>query len=307
MMDCAPTLKIIGVGGSGCYAVSKMAQESGCEHIAAHTDASSLLKVNVPKKVLLGKDVTKGRSTGNDRSLGEAAAINAKDQIEEVLSGAEVTFIIASLGGGTGAGAAPIVAAEAKALGSFVISMVNIPFQAEGRVCRKNAERGIEALRPHSDLIIALPNDRFLSIFPDKSIGEAFNEVNHMFFEAVEGVARLVKGSGIDDLRAILTGFATLGRGGGETVETAVRQALASPLIYCDISQSIGVLMSFVAGKGSFGDVHDSLELVAERTNDTARIVWTKGEDPHLSGIEVVCLFTGVAHPMSGDINNPGQ
>ena len=146
-MSTEHSIRVVGVGGSGCAAVERMRGCGGCDLIAVHTDAMSLLERKADNKVLIGRNVTKGRSTGNNILLGEEAAISDRDKLASNLAGAEVVFVIAGLGGGTGAGASPVVAEAAKGHGSTVVAFVNIPFTAEGKVCRINAVAGLENMR----------------------------------------------------------------------------------------------------------------------------------------------------------------
>ncbi|MFH1055562.1 MAG: cell division protein FtsZ [Candidatus Altiarchaeota archaeon] len=293
-MDFGHSVRVMGVGGSGCAAVERMAGCGGCDLIVVHTDASSLLERKVATKILIGRNVTRGRSTGNNIKLGEEAALSDLDMVKAVLDGAKVTFVIAGLGGGTGAGASPIVAEAAKSKGSTVIAFVNIPFTAEGKVCRTNAITGLEHLKPYCDLIVVIENDRFLKTVPNLSIRDAFTKVNNMLLEAVRGMVKLIVDSGVENLKPMLTGYATLGYGASYTLVKAVEAALDSPLIGADLKEAAGVMLNFTTHSAQVDGLQESLDIIPAKTNNTAGIIWTNTVDDTAEGVEVIALFSGV-------------
>ena len=292
------SIKVFGVGGLGCSACEKMMGYSGCDVIAVHTDASGLLQCRVFDKILLGRDLTKGRSTGNNIVLGSQAAASSLDKIEQSLHDVKITFLIAGLGGGTGAGATPTFAEVAKGLGSMVIAFVNIPFSAEGKICRQNAKSSLDNLKPFCDLIVFIENDRFLKTVPDLNIREAFSKVNNMFFEVVTGMVKLFQNSKVETIQPLMSGYATLGYGFGETVGDAVNAALDSPLIGSDITQSLGVLLIFSSNKSDLTGISGCMVELAKKTNEYSSILWTNIVDENFSGVEVMILFTGVSSPI---------
>ncbi|MBD3389195.1 MAG: hypothetical protein GF416_08880 [Candidatus Altiarchaeales archaeon] len=287
-------IKVVGVGGSGCATAEKMEACSGCHLVAVHTDAMSLLKYKVHDKILVGKAVTRGRSTGNNISLGEEAALSDRDRISEVLGDCDVVFLVAGLGGGTGAGASPIVAEEAKGHGSAVIAFVNIPFTAEGKVCRSNADNGISRLRPFCNLIVVVENDRFLKLVHDLSIRDAFTTVNRIILEAVTGMVVLIEDSGLENIMPMLRGYATLGHGVGSNPRKALRAALDSPLIGADISTASGVLLNFTSHSKSVEGIQPALEELNSNISSAAGVVWTNTADDSAEAVEVLALFSGV-------------
>jgi cell division protein FtsZ len=293
-MSPEKTFKVVGVGGSGCAAVERMSGCAGCDLIAVHTDARSLLANTVQNKVLIGLTITKGRSTGNNLTLGETAALTDREKIKSALEGAKEVFIIVGLGGGTGAGAAPVVAEAAKSMGAVVVAFVNTPFTAEGKVCRSNAATGLRNLQPYCDLIVVIQNDRFLKSVPDLSIRDAFTKVNHMLLEAVRGMVKLTVDSGIGNLKPLLTGHATLAHGIGPTLKKAVDAALESPLIGADLKESSGIMLNFTTHVPEPQGVQEALDDIASKTNPKAQIVWTNTVDNSAEGIEVLAVFTGV-------------
>ena len=287
-------IKVVGVGGSGCATVERMMGCGGCELVAVHTDAASLLQHKGGSKVLIGLNVTKGRSTGNNIRLGEEAAISDLDKIKAAVGSPEVTFIVAGLGGGTGAGASPVVAEAAKGQGSMVVAFVNIPFTAEGKVCRSNALTGLDNMKPYCDLIVVIQNDRFLKVVPDLSIRDAFTKVNHMLLEAVRGMVKLVNESGVDNLKPLLKGYAAIGHGVGPGLRKAVEAALDSPLIGADVNSASGVLLNFTTHSKALADLQEALDSVAGKVSPSAAVVWTNTVDDSAEAVEVLALFSGV-------------
>ncbi|MBU0762110.1 MAG: hypothetical protein KKD39_03730 [Candidatus Altiarchaeota archaeon] len=285
-------VKVVGVGGSGCAACERMSSLKGCDFIGVHTDAASLLKTRIPLKVLIGLDLTRGRSTGNNIRLGEEAAISDREKISSVLTGAKITFLIAGLGGGTGAGASPVVAEAAKSLGSTVIAFVNIPFTAEGKVCLSNAKTGLDNLRPYCDLIVLLENDRFLQIVSDVAIGDAFTKVNDILFEAVSSVLSTSLDAGPESIRPLLVGFGTLGHGLGTDYLSAVKSAMSSPLLIYDIIRAKGVLLDFRGPKDD-GDVKEALDYVFSQLPEGTPLLWGLKNRGEGDLFESMALFTG--------------
>lgn len=287
-------IRVVGVGGSGCATVEKMTGCAGCDLVAVHTDAMGLLKIRAPTKVLIGKDITGGRSTGNNIRLGEDAAIADRERLSQVLQGAEATFIVAGLGGGTGAGASPVVAESAKNHGSKVIAFVNIPFTAEGSVCKGNATAGLDGLKPYCDLIVVIENDRFLKVVPDLSVRDAFTKVNMILYEAVRGFVNLIVDSGLDNLLPLLSGYATLGHGVGASIKKGVEAAIGSPLVGADTEKATGVLLNIITHAKKIEGLQPALDAVAEATSESASVVWTHTFDDTAEAVEVLALFTGV-------------
>jgi cell division protein FtsZ len=291
-MSCEETFKVVGVGGSGCAAAEKMAGCQGCDLIAVNTDAKTLLECRVQHKVLIGLAITKGRSTGNNIRLGEEAAVLDRDKIRAALDGARVTFIVAGLGGGTGAGAAPVVAEAAKSMGSVVVAFVNTPFGAEGKICRGNAQAGLEHLRPYCDLVVVIQNDRFLKVVSDMSIRDAFTKVNRMVLEAVKGMVKLTADAGVDNLKPILKGYATLGYGVGPTLAKAVDAALDSPLIGADLKEASGAMLEFTSHSKEVKGLQEALDAVNSKSPNAA-IVWTNTVEDGAEAVEVLAIFSG--------------
>jgi len=294
MMDLTHAIKVVGVGGSGCAAVERMMGCQGCELIAVHTDANSLLSRKVPTKILIGKTITKGRSTGNNMALGKAAALADMDQIKSSLEDAKITFVIAGLGGGTGAGAAPVVAEAAKSAGSTVIAFVNTPFTAEGKVCKANAQAGMDGLKPYCDLIVIIRNDDFLKMVPNMSIRDAFTKVNNMLLEAVRGMVKLITDSGLENLKPMLSGQATIGYGAGFNMSKAVDAALESHLVGANIREAAGALIVFTTHSAELKGLQEALDSIPKKTNPSISIIWTNDVEDTAEGVEAIIIFTGV-------------
>jgi cell division protein FtsZ len=297
--DAAPgkrvlSFKVVGVGGSGCSTVERMRECQSCDLIGIHTDAKSLLSRRIPFKVLIGLNVTRGRSTGNDFHLGQRAASDDEEKITSAIGEPNIVFIIAGIGGGTGAGASPTVAKIAKKSGATVIAFINVPFTAEGRICRENAEKSIERLMPFCDLIILIENDRFLKTVPDLSITEAFTRVNHMLLESVQAMVKLVESAGIDNILPLLSGYAVLGYGFGPTIGKSVNAALESPLIGADIVKSKGVMISFKTNAIESDELATALDDIIGKTNNSAPLLWTNTSRGEGEGVEAILLFSGV-------------
>ncbi|MFH0862447.1 MAG: cell division protein FtsZ [Candidatus Altiarchaeota archaeon] len=288
--------KVVGVGGSGCAAVERMGGCEGCRLVAINTDAASLLERKVENKVLIGLKVTKGRSTGNNLKLGQEAAVADLDKIKSALAGSKLTFLIAGLGGGTGAGAAPVVAEAAKSLGSTVVAFVNLPFTAEGKICQSNSEKGLQGLRPYCDLIIVVENDRFLQMVPNMSLRDAFTKVNHILLEAVQGMAKLTADSGVDNVKPMLNGYGTIGHGVGPSLRKAVDACLGSALIGADIREAKNVLINFTANTPLQEGLQEALDQIAAKTNPQAGILWTSTRDAGAEGVEALAVFSGVRY-----------
>ncbi len=294
-MEEGETFKVVGVGSSGSAAVERMAGCVGCGLVAVNTDAKTLLDSKAPYKVLIGLSVTGGRSTGNDIRLGERAAVADQDKIKAALEGAKEVFIIAGIGGGTGAGAAPVVAEAAKSMGAVVVAFVNTPFGAEGKVCRANAEAGIRNLVPYCDLIVVVENDRFLKTLQDMSLRDAFTRVNRMVLEAVVGMVKLASDAGMDALKPMLKGYATIGYGVGPTAAKALEAAMDSPLAGVEVGKASGVMLHFTAGSQELSGVQEALGRASEKAAPGAAILWTSTVDDAGNAVEALAIFTGVA------------
>ena len=291
-------IKIVGVGGAGCSAVeSVMASDwsKECDLIAVHTDAMLLLRSKVPTKFLIGKTLIKGRSTGSNIRLGERAAMADATDLASLISGAGIVFIVAGLGGGTAAGASPVLASLAKSNKSLVVSFVTMPFKAEGRVCLENAAEGLKKLQPYSDLVIIVQTEKAFEMTQNLPLQEAFLRMNKILFESIESMIQVTGSGGLQAIRPLLHGFATIGVGRGGTVVEAAEKTLNNFLITEGVLDVSGIFLNVLARDSIIAKtVGDAVEYMSNQFND-AQIIWVSNTDESLRDrAEVVAVFTGL-------------
>ena len=240
-------IKVVGVGGAGNNTVSRLMQVGivGAEVVAINTDAQDLLYTDADKKVLIGKDLTRGLGAGADPKVGGEAARESREDIKDALKGGDMVFITCGLGGGTGTGASPVVAEIAKKMGILTVGVVTLPFSMEGRQRMANAQLGLEELQKNVDTLITIPNDKLLEIVPDVSVVTAFKICDEILVNSVKGVTELVTKPGLvnldfADVRTVMTngGMAMIGLGESDTENRAieaVEKALNNPLLDVEI------------------------------------------------------------------------
>jgi cell division protein FtsZ len=272
-------IKVVGVGGGGCNAVARMVQEgmSGVEFYAMNTDLQALNACNVPNKLQLGAKMTKGLGAGSNPEVGRQAALENTDRIVEILQGADMVFVTAGMGGGTGTGAAPVVASLAKELDALTVAVVTKPFGFELRKRMKIAEAGVVKLASTVDTVIAIPNDRLLALMPrGASIVEGFKMADDLLRQAVQGISDIIVTPGMinrdfSDIKAIMTGMGyammgtAVGHGENAAVEAA-RKAISCPLLEdTRIAGSRGILIN-ITGSAKLGihEVNEACTIVAE-------------------------------------------
>src|SRR3954467_312592 len=297
-------LKVIGVGGGGVNAVNRMidAGLKGVEFIAVNTDAQALLMSDADVKLDIGRELTRGLGAGSDPEVGQQAADEHREEIEEVLKGADMVFITAGKGGGTGTGAAPVIAEIAKALGALTIGVVTRPFGFEGRRRSVQAENGIQKLREKVDTAIVIPNDRLLTVSDEKtSILNAFKTCDEVLLQGVQGITDLITTPGLintdfADVRMIMSnagsalmgiGYASgdgravaaamasgSGSGGGRGVNAA-RAAISSPMLEASVEGARGMLLN-VSGPSDLGlfEVNEAAEIVAKAAHPDSNIIF---------------------------------
>src|ERR1700716_531283 len=254
-------IKVIGVGGGGCNAVNRMidAGLKGVEFIAVNTDAQALLMSDADVKLDIGRELTRGLGAGSDPDVGRQAADEHRGEIEEVLKGADMVFITAGKGGGTGTGGAPVVAEVARSIGALTIGVVTRPFSFEGRRRAVVAEQGIMSLKDKLDTLIIIPNDRLLQVCDETtSVLEAFKMADEVLLQGVQGITDLITTPGLinldfADVKTILTntGSALMGIGrarGDDRAEVAAQQAISSPLLEASMDGAQGVLLNISGG-----------------------------------------------------------
>ena len=281
-------IKVVGIGGGGVNAVNRMIEAGlkGVEFIAVNTDAQALLMSDADVKLDIGRELTRGLGAGADPGIGRKAAEDHREEIEEVLKGADMVFVTAGEGGGTGTGGAPVVANIAKSLGALTIGVVTRPFSFEGRRRAGQAETGIDELREEVDTLIVIPNDRLLSISDRQvSVLDAFRSADQVLLSGVQGITDLITTPGLinldfADVKSVLTnaGSALMGIGsarGEERAVVAAEMAIASPLLEASIEGAHGVLMNISGGSdlGLF-EINEAAQLVADSAHQDANIIF---------------------------------
>jgi len=281
-------IKVVGVGGGGGNAVNRMidAGLKGVEFIAVNTDAQALLMSDADVKLDLGRELTRGLGAGSDPEVGRQAAEDHKAEIEEVLRGADMVFITAGKGGGTGTGGAPIIAEVAKSIGALTIGVVTRPFTFEGRRRSVQAEQGIQTLKEKVDTLIIIPNDRLLQVSDDKtSMLNAFKMADEVLLQGVQGITDLITTPGLintdfADVKMIMTnaGSALMGIGyasGEGRAVAAARSAISSPLLEASIEGARGILLN-ISGPSDLGlfEVNEAAEIISEAAHPDANIIF---------------------------------
>jgi len=301
-------IKVVGIGGGGGKAVNRMidAGLKGVEFIAINTDSQDLFMSDADVKLDIGRKLTKGLGAGASPEIGKQAAMDSVSEIEEVLRGADMAFITAGEGGGTGTGAAPIVAKVAKDLGALTVGVVTRPFAFEGKRRSAQAEEGIENLRSEVDTLIVIPNDRLLSI-SDRSISlvEAFRTADQVLLSGVQGITDLITTPGLinldfADVRSVMSGAGSalmgIGSARGESrASKAAELAVSSPLLEASIDGAHGVLLS-IAGGSDLGlfEVHEAAEMVAKYAHPDANIIFgTQIDDTLGDEVRVTVIAAG--------------
>ena len=281
-------IKVVGIGGGGVNAVNRMIEVGlkGVEFIAINTDAQALLMSDADVKLDVGRELTRGLGAGAQPSVGAQAAEDHREEIEEVLKGADMVFVTAGEGGGTGTGGAPVVASVAKSLGALTIGVVTRPFSFEGRRRAQQAEEGIAALRAECDTLIVIPNDRLLSISDRQvSVLDAFKSADQVLLSGVQGITDLITTPGLinldfADVKAVMSGAgsALMGIGnarGDDRAAVAAEMAIASPLLEASMDGAHGVLLNISGGSdlGLF-EINEAAQLVADAAHPEANIIF---------------------------------
>src|SRR5881227_475100 len=281
-------IKVVGVGGGGTNAVNRMvdAGVANVDFIAVNTDAQALLMADADAKIQIGADVTRGLGAGADPAVGFAAAQESRDELKDALKGADMVFVTAGEGGGTGTGGAPIVAELGQEIGALTVGVVTRPFAFEGRKRSDQAERGIDELRDRVDTLIVIENDRLLQVVEKRtSIVEAFQMADDILRQGVQGITDLITVPGLvnldfADVRTIMrdAGSALMGigaAGGSERAAEAARAAVSSPLLEASIEGATGVLLNISGGPdlGLF-EVNEAAEVVTSAADQNANVIF---------------------------------
>ncbi len=308
MLDGTATIKVIGVGGAGNNAVNRMVDSGikGVEFIAINTDRQALILSKAGSKIQIGEKITRGLGAGANPDIGAQAAEESKAEIQEALRGADMVFVTAGMGGGTGTGAAPIVAACAKEMGILTIGVVTKPFTFEGKKRLSQADRGVESLKGKVDTLVVIPNDKLLQIIDRKtSIVEAFKMADDVLRQGVQGISDLIAVPGLvnldfADVKTIMlnTGIAHMGigRASGESrAEDAAKQAVQNPLLESSIEGARGVIINITGGANlGLHEVNTAAELVQRSVDPEANIIFGAVIDESLDDdIVITVIATG--------------
>ncbi len=309
-------IKVIGLGGGGCNAVTRMVRENiqGVEFIAMNTDAQALALCEAPQCVQLGAKLTKGLGVGGDHNFGTKAAEENRDELKETVAGADMVFITAGMGGGTGTGSAPVVAEIAKHSGALTIAVVTKPFSFEGTHRCAVAEDGINNLLGKVDTLIIIPNDRLLSLCDQKTgVDSAFKLADDVLRHGVQAIAEVITTPGLinldfADVKAIMKdagpAWMSIGRGSGQTrAIDAAKEALASPLLDVSIEGSKSVLFNVVGGSSlSLFEVNQAAEVIKQAVAPDANIIFGVANDPTMDEeIRITLITTGFTAKLGPD------
>jgi len=299
-------IKVVGIGGSGVNAVNRMIEASlkGVEFIAVNTDAQALLMSEADVKLDIGRETTRGLGSGSDPEVGRRAAEEHRDEIEEILKGADMVFITAGAGGGTGTGGAPVVARIAKEIGALTIGVVTRPFSFEGKRRATQADMGISELKQSVDTLIIVPNDRLLQISDAETpMLDAFRMADQVLYQGVEGITNLIMTPGLinldfADVKAVMTGAGSalmgIGHASGEgRAEEAAKAAVSSPMLESSIEGARGILLSIAGGSElTLHEVNGAAEAITRAAHPDANIIFGAVIDDSLGG---ECRVTVIA------------
>ncbi len=320
-------IRVVGVGGGGCNTINRMTEVGiiGAETFAINTDAQDLLKVMADRKILLGKKLTRGLGAGSDPSVGEASAQESMGELSEAFADSDLVFITCGMGGGTGTGAAPVLAELAKHNKTLTVGVVTLPFSVEGRKRIENAMNGLANLRQHADTVIVIPNDKILEIAPDLPINAAFKVADEVLTNAVKGITEMITKPGLinldfADLRTILErgGAAMIGLGESTSQGAnsdsraleAVENALTSPLLDVDISNANRALINVVGGSDmTLREAEMIVEAVSAKISSNAHIIWGAMIDDNIpkNQIQAMVVIAGGRFPYLDDGGKPRE
>ena len=301
-------IKVVGVGGGGGNSLSRMKEIGikGGELIAANTDAQDLLYSDADQKILLGRELTRGLGAGSNPKVGEEAAKESESEIKKKLSGSDMIFITCGLGGGTGTGAAPIIAGLAKKQGALTIGVVTLPFTIEGKKRLENAMNGLEKMESIVDTLIVIPNDKLLELAPDLPLHTAFKIADEILTNAVKGITELVTTTGLvnldfADVKTVMSngGVSLIGMGESDSTNRAleaVEKAIQNPLLDVDVSNATGALVNIIGGSDmSLDECKTIIEEVGNRLSPDAKLIWGAQISQDMDkSIRVLLIVTGV-------------
>ncbi len=303
-----PPIKVVGVGGAGCNAVNRMISEevTGVQFVGINTDAQALARCEAGVRIRIGDKLTKGLGVGGDPGKGERAAEESRDELLDALRGAEMVFITAGMGGGTGTGASPVVAEVAREVGALTVAIVTKPFGFEGQKRRQQAEEGAATLRDRVDTLITIPNDRLLDICgPEVTVEEAFRAADDVLRQGIQGIADLITLPGeinldFADVRQVMRdagpALLAIGRASGENrAAEAAKAAISSPLLDVSVEGAKGVLFNITGARNlALHELHAAAQAIADIVAPDAEIIFGTAIDPTLGDeVKVTVIATG--------------
>lgn len=305
------SIKVVGCGGGGNNTINRITEVGiiGAETVAVNTDAQDLLYTTADKKVLIGREVTKGLGAGSNPSIGEEAAKENEQDVRNSLQGADMVFITCGLGGGTGTGSAPVVAEIAKKMGALTVAIVTMPFTMEGNRRYDNAVTGLERLEQIVDTLIVIPNDKLLELAPDLPLHTAFKVADEILTNAVKGIAELVTKAGLvnldfADIHTIMSngGVALIGVGESDSdnrAVEAVEKAINNPLLDVEITGASGALINVIGSKDmTLNEARKVVETISQKLSEDARVIWgAQIYEDMGSTLRVMLIVTGVKSP----------
>ena len=307
-LEGAARIVVLGVGGGGSNAVNRMIQSGvrGVEFIAINTDTQALARCEAPTRLHIGEKLTRGLGAGGNPNTGEKAAEESAEEIAQMVRNADMVFIAAGMGGGTGTGAAPVIAQISKEQGALTVGVVTKPFSFEGRQRAKNADEGIVQLRERVDTLITIPNDRLLDVIDRKTtLEQAFMEVDDVLRQGIQGISELITEPGLinldfADVKAIMSdsggALMAIGRGTGETrAQDAARLAISSPLLDISMDGAKGVLLNITGGSDlALSEISDAADVVAQAADPEATIIFGAVIDPRIENeVRITVIATG--------------
>lgn len=304
-------IKIFGTGGAGSNSIGRLMKEGIKEAslIACNTDAPHLLRIKSHNKILLGKNLTRGLGSGADPNVGEEAARESEQDILKHVSGSDILFVTAGLGGGTGTGSAHYIARVGRNMGALTIGVVTLPFKSEGVVRMQNAQWGLNKLIRACDTVIIIPNDKLLELVPDLPLEKAFKYADEIIVKAIVGITDLVTNPGLinldfNDLRTIMenSGVAMIGIGVSKESEDtriidAVDKAMNSPFLQMSMETASGVIVNVKGGRDlQLQEANNAAEEVQKRVGKDTKIIWGANLDPDYDGqVEILIVATGLS------------
>ncbi|MDP2969499.1 MAG: cell division protein FtsZ [Deltaproteobacteria bacterium] len=319
--NLAAKVKIIGIGGGGNNALNTMISYklSGVEFIAANTDAQALAANLAPIKLQLGASLTKGLGAGANPEIGRKAALEDVEKIREVLKGADMVFITAGLGGGTGTGGGPVIAEVAREMGALTVAIVTKPFHFEGKKRMKQAEEGLANLKMTADALITIPNQRLLSVSgKNMTLLEIFKKADEILYHAAKGISDIIVGHGIinldfADVRAVMseTGMAMMGTGiasGENRSMEAAQKAISSPLLEdISIEGARGLLINITGGENmTLSEINEATSLIQKEAHEDANVIWGMVIDPSMKeDIRITVIATGFGKAVEKRVDKP--